>query len=195
MKGRCPKCKNPVVIPTLKKEPDHIAETFSVVCSMCEEIIEAPESSRGQTIECPACGSYVEASSGGGPPESAESDPSIPSSTDEDQYEDDFEAAEECAGLDRRLIFVISGATVVVVVGLIILVTVILPSGSQPVEGPESRRERQEVADGDLGHQPVTSDTQPKEPIVQEPTRKESVSKKPVSLEDQLSKRTMIAFT
>jgi len=179
-KGKCPKCKNLVVVPSLRRGPLGDTGTFSVVCSMCEEIIQVPETSREQTIECPACGSYVEASSGSGPTEPTESGPSIPSSTDEDQYEDDFEAPEESAGLGYRLILVICGATAIVVVGLIILVTVILPSGSHLVEGPESRREREDVVDADLGRQPVISDTRPKEPV---------------PLADQLSGRTKIAFT
>ena len=56
----------------------------------------------------------------------------------------------------------------VVVVGLIILITVILPSGSQTVEEPESRREQQEFTDAGLQSQSVTSNTQTAEQIVQE---------------------------
>jgi DNA-directed RNA polymerase subunit RPC12/RpoP len=127
-KGKCPKCKNIVVVPSLKKELADSAGTFRIICSMCEETIEVPETSRGQAIECPGCGSHVEASSGGVPPESSEPDPSISSSTDEDQYEEEYEEPQEGAGMDRRLILIISGVAAVVVVGLIILVAVLRPS-------------------------------------------------------------------
>ena len=60
---------------------------------------------------------------------------------------------------------------------------------------PETVPPRQEVGDTDLRPQPVTSDAQPTEAIVQEPTRKESLSKETVSLEDKLPAQTKIAFT
>jgi len=140
---------------------------------MCEGTIEVPETSRGQTIECPECGSYVEASSGGWSLESSESDTLISSSKDEDQYEENSEEPTKGVGVDRRLIFMILGVAAVVVLGLIILVTVILPSGSHLVEGPESRREREDAVEADLGRQPVISDTHPKEPIVKELQKEE----------------------
>jgi len=189
-KGKCPKCKNPVVVPSVKRESADGAETFSIVCSMCEEKIRVPETSRGQTIECPSCGGYMKASSGGVPAESAES----PSGTDDDQYEEESQEPEEGTGMDRRLILVISGIAAVVVVGLIILVTVILPSGSRQIEEPAVPSLR-EVGDTDLRPQPVTFDTQPIKPIVQEPPQKDILPEKLISLEEQLYKQTKIAFT
>jgi predicted RNA-binding Zn-ribbon protein involved in translation (DUF1610 family) len=44
-------------------------ETFSIVCSMCDETIQVPETSRGQTVECPECGSSIETSSESTPSE------------------------------------------------------------------------------------------------------------------------------
>ena len=72
-KGECPKCKNPVVIPSLKKAPAEGTRTFVVKCSMCEEEIKVPENSRGQAIECPHCGCYVEVPSEKIPIEKVES--------------------------------------------------------------------------------------------------------------------------
>ena len=182
-KGKCPKCKNPVVIPSFDKGPADGAETFSIVCSMCDETIQVPETSRGQTIECPSCGSYIETASGGGSSESAESGPSIPSGADEDQYEEESEEYEESGGMDRRLILVIAGIAAVVVVGLIILVAVLLPSGSKRVEEPAVPF-RQQVGDTDFRPQPVTSETQSIEPIVQEPPQEDVSPIKSISLEN-----------
>jgi Tol biopolymer transport system component len=150
---------------------------------MCDETIQVPETSRGQTIECPACGSYIETTSGGGPSGSAASDSSIPSGTDEDQYEEESDVPEEGEGVDRRLMLVISGIAAVVVVGLIILVTVILPSGSRQVE-ESAVLPRQEVVDTDLRSRSATSETQPTEPIVQERPQKDISPIKSISLEN-----------
>jgi DNA-directed RNA polymerase subunit RPC12/RpoP len=175
-KGKCPKCKNPVVVPSVRKEPAEDAETFSIVCSMCEETIQVPVTSRGQTVKCPACGSSIETTYRGGPAESAMPRSSVPSETDEDQYEDESDVSEESAGVDRRLIFVISGVVAIVVVGLIILVTVILPSKSKRVEEPAVPT-RQEVANIDSRSIPVGSNTQSKENSEMQPPKEDVVPK------------------
>ncbi|MHC4115948.1 MAG: DUF6263 family protein [Planctomycetota bacterium] len=172
-KGACPKCKSPVVVPSPQKPPSEGAGTFSIVCSMCEETIRVPETSRGQTVECPACGSYIETSSGG---VVGESDASIPQGTDEELYQEETEEYEESVGVDRHIIVGVSAVAAVVVVGLIILAAVIpailRSSRSRPPERPEGLQGQQQVADTDSRPQPVTSDAQPTEPIVQEPSPK-----------------------
>jgi DNA-directed RNA polymerase subunit RPC12/RpoP len=157
-KGKCPKCKNPIVVPSLKREPSDGAGTVSVVCSMCNEAIQVPEISRGQTVECPECGSSIETSSESTPAASAESDASIPPTTDQDLYEEDPEAYEESVGVDKRIIVGISAVAAVVVVGLIILAAVLRSSGLRPAERPDDLRGQQQVADTDSRPQPVTSD-------------------------------------
>jgi len=61
-KGKCPKCKHPVVVPKQAEHasPDKSSRLVSFACSMCDKEIKVPESSRGKIIECPHCGCYVE---------------------------------------------------------------------------------------------------------------------------------------
>jgi DNA-directed RNA polymerase subunit RPC12/RpoP len=161
-KGKCPKCKSPIVIPSLKKPSSERAGTFSIVCSMCDKTIQVPETSRGQTTECPECGSHIETSSGGA---RGKSDAATPRTTDEDPYQEETEEYEESEGVDRRIIVGISAAAAVVVAGLIILVAVLRSSGSRPAERSEDLRAQQQVTDTDSRPQPVTSDSQPEEPV------------------------------
>jgi len=157
-KGKCPKCKKLIVIPTLQEGSAEGSGMVTLVCSICNETIHVPEGSKKEFIECPGCSSYMEAPSGSVTAESAASGTSIPSGADEDPYEDESDLPEEGASMDRRLIFIISGVAAVVVVGLIILVTVILPSRPRPAEKPEDLRSQQQVAYRDLRPKPVTSD-------------------------------------
>jgi len=151
---KCPKCNNPVVVPAIKKRPPGDADTFSIVCSICGETIQIPKTTRGQAIECPSCSSNMETSSGGA---LGESHASIPP-TEEDHYEeDDPEGYENSEGMDRRLIFIISGIAVVFVTRLIILAVVLRSSGKQPTERPVNLRSQQQVADADSRPQSVTS--------------------------------------
>ncbi len=172
-KGQCPKCKSPLVVPSLKGDPGEDSGTVTVVCPMCNERVRAPKDSQERFVECPACGSNVESSLGAEPPES---DSSIPPSTDEDQYEEDSDLPEEDEGPNRRLTLAICGAAVVVVVGLIILITVILPSGSGPAEEREEMRQEREVTDGDSSPQSVAADTRPTGAFTLEPP-KENVAR------------------
>ena len=162
-KGKCPKCENPVFVPSLNKRPAVGAGTFSIICSMCDKTIQVPETSRGQTIECPECGSYIETSSGGA---LSGSDASVPPRSDEDLYQEETEEYEESEGVDRRIIVGISAVAAVVVVGLIILAAVLRSSRSRPAERPEGLRGQQQLADGgakttvkllDPGAQPRTA--------------------------------------
>ena len=52
-KGKCPKCKNIIVVPKAEK-------TVSCKCAMCGYAMKASESSRGELLECPKCKCYVE---------------------------------------------------------------------------------------------------------------------------------------
>jgi DNA-directed RNA polymerase subunit RPC12/RpoP len=70
--GKCPKCKNVVVVPTLREIPAKSTTPVTFTCSMCEEEIKVPENSRGQLIACPHCGCCVEVPSEEIPAEKAE---------------------------------------------------------------------------------------------------------------------------
>ncbi len=61
-KGKCPKCKNIIVVPGQPEQasPDKSSGIVTFACSMCERQIKVPESSRGKLIECSHCGCYVE---------------------------------------------------------------------------------------------------------------------------------------
>lgn len=160
-KGQCPKCKSPVVVPSLKAESSDGSGTVTVVCLMCNERIRSPKDSQERFVACPACGSNVETALGAEPPA-----PDISISRDGDQdeyeeeYEDQYDADEEDESPDRRLIFAVCGAAVVVVVGLIILITVILPSESEPIAEPEMSL-RQEGAGEDSGPVQAPSNDRP----------------------------------
>ena len=58
-KGRCPKCKNVVVVPTRPEAPAQSAGMVRFTCSMCNQEIEEPETSAGKFVECPHCNCYV----------------------------------------------------------------------------------------------------------------------------------------
>jgi DNA-directed RNA polymerase subunit RPC12/RpoP len=163
---KCPKCGSVSVV------PDN-SDKIKFHCKNCGQGISVPQIHAGKKGKCPKCKNPVvipslkkETS------ESAIHRPSIPSETDEDQYEEESDVSEEGTGLDRRLILAVSGIAAVVVVGLIILIIVILPSGPKHIE-ESSMTPRQEVADTDLRPQPVTPDTQPTEPIVEEYQKEE----------------------
>jgi len=177
--GKCPKCKSPVVVPSLKADPAEDPGTVAVVCSMCNEKIRVPKDSQERFTECPACGSNVETSLRGEP---VESDSSIPQGADEDEYEEEYQdesdLPEDDEGPDRRLILVICGAAVVAVVGLIIFITVILPSGSEPREEPPVLP-RQEVADSDSPSDPVAPSDRPAGTFTLEPPKEAVAVKSP----------------
>ena len=177
--GKCPKCKSSVAVPPLSADPTDGSETVTVVCSMCNEKIRTPKDSQEKFVECPACSSNVETSFAAEPPAP---DISIPRDTEEDEYEEEYEdqydSDEEDEGPDRRLIFAICGAAVVVVLGLIILVTVILPSGSGAAE-EQPVSPRQDVADADVTSDPIASNDQPAGTFTQEPPKEDVAAKAP----------------
>jgi len=76
-KGKCPKCKNMVVIPNpanpatgAVNEPDAIGQLQEIgranelkitfKCQMCEADIDVSQSCAGQIVECPQCGCYAQ---------------------------------------------------------------------------------------------------------------------------------------
>ena len=78
--------------------------------------------------------------------------------------------------MDRRLILVICTAAAVVAVGLVILVAVILRSGSRPAEAPDiSQREMA----ADLPSVPAASDSQPAGTSTVPPLKEDAVPKEP----------------
>ena len=118
-KGKCPKCGSVAVVP----ERSTIIE-FS--CGSCGRKISVPERQGGKKGACPKCKNPVVV-----PPLKkvpAESDTSIPPTTDEDIDRESLEEYEEPEGVDRRLIVLISAVAVIAVVGIIILVVVLRPS-------------------------------------------------------------------
>jgi len=169
---KCPKCGSVGVV------PDN-SDKIKFHCDSCGQSISVPQIHAGKKGKCPKCKtSIIVPSPKREPAGSAASGPSIPSGADEDLYEDESDLPEEDEGLDRRLILVICGAAAVVVVGLIIFVAVVLPSGSKPVEEPDVSP-RQEVANVDSPSNPVTSDTQPTGTSTQQPPKENVVPKEP----------------
>lgn len=67
-KGKCPKCRSVVLVPhqedadvlklSIKKPSSESLVNFR--CVMCDDAVSAPESKRGEVIECPNCGSFAE---------------------------------------------------------------------------------------------------------------------------------------
>lgn len=169
---KCPKCGSVGVV------PDN-SDKIKFHCDSCGQSISVPQIHAGKKGKCPKCKtSIIVPSPKREPAGSAASGPSIPSGADEDLYEDESDLPEEDEGLDRRLILVICGAAAVVVVGLIIFVAVVLPSGSKPVEEPDVSP-RQEVANVDSPSNTVTPDTQPTGTSTQQPPKENVVPKEP----------------
>jgi len=155
--GKCPKCNNPIVVPSLRADPETGSEIVTVVCSMCGETIKVPKDTKDRFIECPSCSSNVESSLGGEPIDSDK----IPSTKDEDDYDDESDEYEEDEGLDRRVIFVVSAVALVIVAGLIVLVFAILPSDSSPVDQPGAPMPQEESAVEDLSPQSPAAQERP----------------------------------
>jgi Tol biopolymer transport system component/DNA-directed RNA polymerase subunit M/transcription elongation factor TFIIS len=184
---KCPKCGSVGVV------PDN-SDKIKFQCKNCGQSIIVPQIHVGKKGKCPKCKNPVvipslkkETS------ESVTYRPSVPSETDEDQYEEESYVSEKGEGMDRRLILIISGVAAVIVVGLIILITVILPAGPKQIEEPVVTP-RQEVADTDLRPQPFTSEKQPTEPIMQEPPKEKSMPEESISSDQELFEGNKIAF-
>ncbi len=163
--SKCPKCQNPIVVPSLRADPETGSETVTVVCSMCNETIKVPKGSKERLMQCPECGSNVETSLRG---ESVKAASSSRQDADEEDYDDESDYSDEDEGLNRRVIFVIAGAALVIVAGLIILIAVVLPSGSGRERQPAGSAQT-EIAGADSGSQPVPRDARPTEAFTLEP--------------------------
>jgi predicted RNA-binding Zn-ribbon protein involved in translation (DUF1610 family) len=155
---KCPKCGSVGVVPDS-------SDKIKFHCDSCGQCISVPQVYAGKKGKCPKCKTpIVVPSDDRERADSAASGPSIPSGTDEYSYEDEepyeeeSDLPEESKGVDRKIIFAICGAAAVVVVGIIILVTTILPSGSEPPEAPGSLPQ-QEIADAGPQSDPVFPDT------------------------------------
>ena len=190
-KGKCPKCHEPVIIPILEKESVKTEEMVSVECQMCGQVIEVAKNGGETYTECPSCGSYVETSLGGA---MVESDAFIQPPTGEQQYQEESEEYEGSEGMDRRLLFIISGAAAVVVFGLIIVVAVLRLSGSKFGEGPESFRKRQQIVNPESQLQTVTSNIQARESTMQQLNQKDVSPKEPKAMEESLLTQDKIVF-
>ncbi len=155
---KCPKCGSVGVVPDS-------SDKIKFHCDSCGQSISVPRIYAGKKGKCPKCKTpIVVTSDDREQADSAASGPSIPSGIDEysyedeESYEEESDLPEESKGVDRKIIFAICGAAAVVVVGIIILVTVILPSGSEPPEAPGSLPQ-QEIADTGPQSDPVFPDT------------------------------------
>lgn len=164
-KGRCPECKNTVVVPPLQKAPAAEPETAAINCSMCGQAIDVPEGPAGDFVECPGCGSYIDPSSGD---VASPADDAMEAGAEEDLYEETPETTQESVGVGRRLVFALSGVTVIVIVGLAALIVVLKSSGPQPSERVASRPEPRQVADTRPQPEPAPPAPQPVQP---EPTQ------------------------
>jgi len=62
--AKCPKCKSAVVVPPFKPPPEQASDsgsdTVTIVCPMCDEVLHPSKESKGQTIACPKCNTYIE---------------------------------------------------------------------------------------------------------------------------------------
>lgn len=172
-KGKCPKCQAQIVIPSLKADPETGYETVTLVCSMCNETITIPKGSRERFMECPSCGSNVETSFGGKPPESA-------TSIGRGAYEsEDDDESDEDEGKNRRLILIISGAALALIAGIVVLITVVLPSDSPPASQRQDVQHRQEATDPVVRADPAPAETRPPEAFTLEPVQSEAAPSRP----------------
>lgn len=57
--AKCPRCNKVIVIPPHLTGSSEDSGIVTLVCSICNEIIHAPEGTIDKFIECPKCGSYV----------------------------------------------------------------------------------------------------------------------------------------
>ncbi|UCE50715.1 MAG: hypothetical protein JSW47_11225 [Phycisphaerales bacterium] len=182
---KCPKCGSAGVVPDS-------SDKIKFHCDSCGQSISVPQIHAGKKGKCPKCKTpIVVPSPKSAPARSAAPTPSTPSGADEDTYEDQSDLPGEGEGVDRRLILAICGAAAVVVVGIIILVTVILPSGSRPVEEPDVSP-RQKVADAGSQSDSVVPDIQQTETSAPQPPKEDVTPKEstqsPVAASDEAGK-------
>jgi DNA-directed RNA polymerase subunit RPC12/RpoP len=169
---KCPKCGGAGVV------PDDSGK-IKFHCESCGQSISVPQIHAGKKGKCPKCKTPIAVPAlerepvGSAPPA-----PPVPSVAGEDLYEDEPDLPEEAEGPDRRLILVICGVAAVVVVGLIILVAFVLPSGSGPAEEPYQPPGR-EAADVDSQSSRVASDAEPADTFTLQPPKPDAAPKEP----------------
>ena len=170
---KCPKCGGVSVVPDA-------SDPIQFHCENCGQSIRVPQIHAGKKGKCPKCKNPIVVPSLKKEPAGLPvSGPPIPPDTDEDVYEDESDLPEEGRSLDRRLILIICGAAAVVIAGLIILITVILPSGSEPVERPDMSMQ-QRIPDADSQSQPVASNNEPAGTLTNEPAKEKVTPEEPV---------------
>jgi DNA-directed RNA polymerase subunit M/transcription elongation factor TFIIS len=155
-KGKCPKCKHAVVVPQQSptKKEDAVP---GIICSICKHAVASADASTEEPVECPGCGSLIDASSGSPVTEAPE-----PSDTDE-AYDEGPATAQTSTGLNRRLVIILASAALVVVVGMIGLLVFFRPWDAGPGVGPRSSRAPQETAAPASRLQAAANDTPPVE--------------------------------
>lgn len=153
--GKCPKCQHPVVVPA---HQDQAAEdkggTASITCSVCDQVIAVAEEVGEVFLECPGCGSTIDASSGR-PVSEAEDEESY--DMDEALYSESAES-DASSGPDRRLVMIIAGVALVLVVGVVSVVVFVRSSSPEPVRQPVVPQSPLETANTDIPPQPVVPD-------------------------------------
>lgn len=188
---KCPKCGSASVVPDS-------SDKIKFHCDSCGQSISVPQIHAGKRGKCPKCKTPIVVPSPGSPPARSEAvDPSIPPGFDEDSYTDEYpyedepDQPEESEGVDRRIIFALCGGVAVVLVGVIILFTVILPSGSGPSEEPY-QRPGQETVEMDSPSDTLVSDAEPPGTFTPQPSNEDVAPKEqtqtPISASDNTGK-------
>lgn len=160
-KGKCPTCQKPVVVPALQEEPVTQSEGATITCAMCGQTVGVTEGSPEPTVECPECGSALNASLESVLPGA---EVAVPSEADEDLYEAPA-GPETSRGPDRPLLIFIGGAVAVLVAGVIGLFIFLRGLGSGPAAEPVSPPPRRDITQTETQARPVVA-----EPVVAEPT-------------------------
>lgn len=166
-KGKCPTCQKSVVVPGPQREPVEEACTVAIACSMCGQTIARAADSTDQFVECPACGSVLDASSG-----EAASAPETPapSGAGEDLYEETPAEPESTSGrFSRRLIVLAGAGAVVAAVVLIAFFWFFRSPGTTSAEIPVARRRSPDVAEAERPDETTTDSPEPiEQPASQE---------------------------
>jgi DNA-directed RNA polymerase subunit RPC12/RpoP len=110
---KCPKCGTVGVVPDG-------SDKIEFHCESCGQRIRVAQIHAGKKAKCPKC-----------------KNPVVMPSLDKLPEADESDLPEESESRDRTPIFIICGAAAVVVVGLVIVVAVVLRSGSEPAGEPD----------------------------------------------------------
>jgi DNA-directed RNA polymerase subunit RPC12/RpoP len=110
---KCPKCGTVGVVPDG-------SDKIEFHCESCGQRIRVAQIHAGKKAKCPKC-----------------KNPVVMPSLDKLPEADESDLPEESESRDRTPIFIMCGAAAVVVVGLVIVVAVVLRSGSEPAGEPD----------------------------------------------------------